>query len=312
MIGGIMLVFSKNVLPSRMGESISFDFPEFGIAYQRYWEKDDISIEYNILQDISDTIINIPYKLDASDFKVGKVKGKEFTVYHPNHDSTHAIRQWVTAQSLLTSIDALGSGRWKGVVANLTLQEKACIRLVAFCLRIGRLNEDSVHVGSQHILRSAEMFEIIASQLGFEDTLVQNISAAMSQGKPKLIEEARYNGFSGDDNEQKLDKAKLAREVLNMVHRMDLVRCWNSKRLAKYQAIKKPIVKSLNYLLEDAEMAETLSVAYLRFACTLCEETGNKVKVVELDVDSLYKMNLKARCTESLAPCAEKLLKIKL
>lgn len=307
-----MLVFSKNVLPSRTGESIAFDFPKFGIAYQRYWEKDDIFIEYNILQDISDTIINIPYKLEASDFKIGKIKGKAFTVYHPNHGSTHAIRQWVMVQNLLTSTGVLGSERWKNIVANFTSQEKASIRLAAFCLRIGRLNEDSVHIGSQHILRSAEMFEIMASQLGFKNILIQNISDAMSQGKPKIIEEARYNGFSGDDNEKKLDKAKLVREVLNMVHRMDLVRCWSSKGLAKYQAIKNPIVKSLNYLLEDAEMAETLSIAYLRFACTLCEETGNKVKVLELDVHSPYKMNLKARCTESVAPCAEKLLKIKL
>jgi len=307
-----MLVFTQAVLPSRNGELIEFDFPKFGRDSQKYWEQSDLSIEYDILQKISDIIINIPYKLTPSDFKVGRIKDKNFTVYHPNHDSTHALRQWITSQKILTNIGDMGSQRWQSIVLAFTLQEQACIRLAAFCLRIGRLNEDSVHAGSQHMLRSAEMFKTVASQLGFDIALIQNISDAMHLRKPKFIEEERYNGLLGKDNEQKLDKAKLAREVLNMVHRMDLVRCWDSKGMAKYQAIRQPVLKSLNYLLEDTEKAEILSEAYLRFACSLCVKTGSKVKLLELGVNTPYKINLKAQCTESLAPCAEKLLKVKL
>tara|TARA_R110002110_G_scaffold415807_1_gene656407 strand:- start:15994 stop:16923 length:930 start_codon:yes stop_codon:yes gene_type:complete len=304
-----MLIFRKNVLPSKTGKSIEFDFPEFGKKHTKYWEK-TLLLEWDVLQTISDVIINIPYKLDISDFKVGKVNSKEFTVFHPNHDSTHATRQWIISQRLLTSISEMGSNRWRNIAKSFTREENACVRLAAFCLRIGRLNEDSVHLGSQHVLRSAQMFQILATQLGFGLSLLRNIAEAMSKGKPKFIAQERYNGFEGEEDEQKLDKAKLAREVLNMTHRMDLVRCWDSKGTKKYKAIKEPIVKSLHYLLEDAEMAEILSVAYLRFACKLCECTGSKVKVLELDVHAPYQIDLKASCTQSLGDCAEKLLSL--
>lgn len=290
--------------------SISFTIPKFNIEHQFYWLKDK-KVLIDIMQKISDITINQAYQLAPELFLNAKLDDKAFKIYRPNHDVTHAMRQFFYAQRLLITIQESGPERWKNVTLKLTQEETAILTLASFCLRIGRLNEDSDKSGSKHKLYSARLFEYIANQLGFSVELVNNVRDAMYCKKPKLRETERYNGFSGISEELKLDKAKFFREVFYLSHHVDLVRCWGSKGEHKFNAIYEPILKHLLYLLEDKDQSESSTISLMNYAANACIATGNKVYLIspehKLHFDEKYRKGLKARCVKDVGHCFKKL-----
>ncbi len=298
---------SVEVAPAQDGTRIIFSIPTFQLSFKFFWTKES-SVFAEVLQTIANTIINQAYKLTPEVFFEAKYNDETVQLYHPNHDTTHAIRQMIYGQRYLELTEIHGQKIWMDTLKECTPEEIACMLLAFYCLRIGRITEEGVH---QHTLRSAQLFELLATQLGFIDLLVANIKAAMHDSKPTLADKHRYNGFAGT-SEVQFRKALLVHKLVEIVHRVDLVRCWDSKGELKFQVIRDPLVKALTGLLGDEALAKRVAIEFMNYACRLCVETGNKVNLKELGFEHpKYDKGLKIQSTKRVDACIERLLSLR-
>lgn len=280
----ILTLYLKN----NNGDTVSFEIPKFDYPYKFYWEK-SLKIELEILQKIVDISINKPYPLEPNTYLSTKLHGEPFKIYRQNHDSTHGLRQYFYIDYLLTSLKKSATSEWVNIIDSLTTAEIAILKLSAFCLRIGRLNEANKKQGSLHEIHSSELFESIAAQLGFNENLIKNTKNAMIKSK---ADEMINNDIS---------VTHIFYKFLDMAHRADLVRCWNSKEDKKFPSIYNKLVSEFLFFVNDLSSSEKRSIELMDYAAKACIMTGNKVKLFSpqhsIEYNYPYVKRKKAKCT---------------
>lgn len=291
---------------------VVFHVPRFSAHHQKYWEKKK-AVKLDILQKIADTVISQPYQLDPELYLQTTYQKEKIKLYRPNHDAVHAARVYAYSKQIMRIIMREAPTRWQNVISQLTAPEQAILFLGAFCLRLGRLNEDSGR-GSKHTLYSAILFEQIANQLGFNPNLVANTKEAMYCKAPRSEDRSRYHGFTGESEQISLDKATLFNKVFSLSHKADLVRCWDAKGDQKFDAIYQPLVHGLHQFLENEAQSTQYSLNLLNYAANACIATGNKVHL-DSPTNNIhyaygYNKKKKAKCVKDITYCLDKISQI--
>lgn len=232
---------------------------------KQYWIK-DTSLKIQLYQQLSHTLINQPYA-DEPDYKI---KHGTTIIYHPNHDTSHSIRQAQYSAYFLSLIQTLGLPAFQSVSENFTPEELACFELAAFLLRVGRSNERDGLADTSNQKRSASLFQAIGLALGFNTSLVEALAYCVEftyQSWPteKMMHHA--SAFSGDRLFQ-TNKLALMKQLLHLCHHIDLVRCF-----ADINRIE-PVCQSILTNLIDAKNLKPAVIISLNYARACCALTG--------------------------------------
>lgn len=257
-------------MPHFSFDSIShFDHPyhaEMTILpeWQHFWLTGRSSAP--IYQAIVDRIINQPYVDTPNDL----VRSGDTTIFHPNHDATHAVRQAINTRFFHQLILHHGNDAFKQVAASLTIEEQEALQLAAFLFRAGRTNELGGVADPKNAIRSAELFKGIAAALGFEPSLVQTFYYCIGYTYThfKDVDATHlHEGLSGDDA-LKQKKFDLVKRLLQLSHHTDLVRCFNDEK-----DISTANQENLSTLI-SSDNVDVINAITLHYARASCEITG--------------------------------------
>ncbi len=207
--------------------------------------------------------------------------------YRPNHNGTHSARQVALLDSLFDLIATKGNSAAKQLYKDLSKEEIFNLRLAAYFLRAGRVDESN-HLDppiDDYNTRSALIYENYAKQLGIS-------SQTIDWCKKLIINSCKQS--HDRDIEMDIDpKSKFAFVLLSLVYELDLVRCFDTQKMN--HAISK-IKNQLNYLTSHHSFS-SLKPNYLnlliQYAKDLCKATGCKR---ELDHDQGNR-NLFMKCS---------------
>lgn len=179
-----------------------------------------------------------------------------------NHNGTHSSRQ---ARMLEVWFDLMERGRGKDLLASLTEEEKIHLKLAAYLLRSGRIDESSHHDPNpdDYYTRSALIYEAYANQLkASKETIFWVKNLIVNSCKPKGVRDAGID----------LDlKSKFAWDALSIVHELDLIRCYSKNRIHTSQ---KPTVKAMLLSYFDETEAKEILDPLFEFSKGLCKATG--------------------------------------
>lgn len=259
---------------SSKGNKVNIDVPNFDEDVQHYWQTNQDLLNTGILQNISDHVINIPYA-DAPNDKVIDSRGN--IVYRPNHDTTHAMRQLAYVSPLLSFIQTNGNQQFKSAANNLTKEEIECMKIAAFCFRAGRTNEIGGVRDTTNAKRSAKLFREIAHNIGFNRQLVDSVATCMSTHIPHDGPDQDYPvaGLQGSPAEQ-LAKSKVIKNILDMSHHADLVRCWHD---SPKEPIYDVIQAKMQFLTGEQDRSNAATKHLLNLAKVYCHMTGTSVVI---------------------------------
>lgn len=152
---------------STLGRVMQIDLkPMTGFA--NFWNKSKDSSP--VWQIIADTYINRPY-LDIPRIFGGfyDISHDGFTVYHRNHDVTHAVRQKHYAQMYIDIFRKNGNVKTKQAAEFIqsSSEVQSCLELAIFLCRSGRTNEKAGKDDPSNAKRSAALFAKVAQELGY-------------------------------------------------------------------------------------------------------------------------------------------------
>lgn len=236
---------------------------EINPEWHSYWLNE--GNPFGLYQAISDAIINKPYA-DLPDYLI---PFKNEIIYHPNHDTSHAIRQSVNTQYFLSLIRTHGTAQVKATANLLTVEELEALKLAGFLFRAARTNELGGEHDPQNAVRSAELFKAIALEIGFESGLVESFyyCIAYTYTYPPDMDTSRvHEGFNGEV-ETRLEKLNVIKRLLHLSHHTDLVRCFHDEHVAKAN------MENLAVLVQP-ESVEAINEITLEYARASCETTG--------------------------------------
>ncbi|WP_367607806.1 SidE phosphodiesterase domain-containing protein [Legionella sp. W05-934-2] len=229
--------------------------------YQYYWNG---HTPYALFSVLSADIIEIPYADAPTDYeyRFGNI------AFHTNHGTNHAIRQYILIKNSLDFIKREGNTVSKQTANQLTQEEKACIELAGFLFRSGRTNELGWSEDTTYGQRSAEIFRHVAGQLGFNDTLIDLIAQSFDYHSDLKVTKPLLN----QTIQQTSQKAQLFRDLLELSHESDLVRC--ETKSAKLQSSIETI---LTRVLPNAYDVKTSATSFLHLAAELNRKTGARI-----------------------------------
>lgn len=199
-------------------------------------------------------------------------------IYRPNHNGTHSARQ---ARHLEALFSLLSHNRHP-LLKTLTDEQKLNLKLAAYFLRAGRVDESSHKTppADDYLTRSALIYQAYATKLGVSkevrDWIFQHIK---NSSKP-----ISYTPF-------KKKKDIGCHSLLSIVHELDLIRCFGP-------TLYKKSIKSIESYLNILELYPdtNLLVGYAR---RLCEATGSERRYdLAAGNDALF-----ATCSENGAYC---------
>ncbi|CAM4425756.1 MAG: hypothetical protein LEGION0403_FIIPPAGN_01012 [Legionella sp.] len=230
-----------------------------------------------IWQILADNYINKPY-LDVPVLFRGYVDitHDNFTVHHRNHDTTHAVRQRLYAQNYLDLIQNYGNEEYAPLATEINNNDelKACLELAIYLCRSGRTNEKSGKDDPSNAKRSAELFTVVAIEMGFDPDLVNFLKFAIGTHAPKL--ENHPDLVDKLPGEHQLTLAHLLKGVIDLSHHTDLVRC---KVGPPTEPVREQIDDELGDFLDPKKIdVKRATTNFLVHATQLCQMTGTRVK----------------------------------
>ncbi|MDR3504277.1 MAG: SidE phosphodiesterase domain-containing protein [Legionella sp.] len=275
------MVGKKNpsvVLPiksSTLGRRMEVDLEPLQ-DFKHFWQ-DGEGDQSNIWQVLADNYINKPY-LDVPALFRGyiDITHDNFTVHHRNHDTTHAVRQRLYAQNYLDLIQNYGNEEYAPIATEINNNNelKACLELAIYLCRSGRTNEKSGKDDPSNAKRSAELFAVVATEMGFDPDLVNFLKFAIGTHAPKL--ENHQDLVEKLPGEHKLALAHLLKGVIDLSHHTDLVRC---KVGPPKEPVREQIDEELGEFLDPKKIdVERATTNFLVHATQLCKMTGTRVK----------------------------------
>lgn len=247
---------------------------------------------FALYQAISTSIINQPYA-DRPDDLLTYFRQ---TIYHPNHDSSHAIRQSVNTQYFLAMVKEHGLPQVKIAASALTVEENEALKLAGFLFRAARTNELPGEQDPQNAVRSAELFKAIALELEFDKGLVDSLFYCIAYTytyPPDLDISTVHQGFVGTP-ELKLEKLNLIKRLLHLSHHTDLVRCFGEAHVSKTN-------KENLAALMVPEHVDHLDRVTLDYARSCAEATGTPYFTDDNHVLNYPPLYLKARALTDVA-----------
>jgi hypothetical protein len=200
--------------------------------------------------------LNKRYAIKNYICKVGKA-----IIHRPNHNGTHSARQMRCLEALFDLIEKDGLSSAKTEFKKLTVEEKLNLKLAAYFLRAGRVDESS-HKDPQpddYYTRSASIYGAYASQLGVKPEVIE-------WTKKLIIDSCKPMKLCVEAN--KSDKSRFAYQLLTIVHELDLVRCFDKKHI---KTNAKSTEKQLTTLVNNAGKRVTQLYDYSK---KLCAATG--------------------------------------
>ncbi|AUH73220.1 SidE phosphodiesterase domain-containing protein [Legionella sainthelensi] len=253
---------------------------------------------------ISRDIIERPYHYDPH--KVFNAQGKKIdkypfskannteppekipgvAVYKQNHGTGHALRQMIYTDAIINkmAVDGNSKGRAIAQAINSNPEIKSALKLAAYCKRIGRtLDHEKDNRGPATIYskRSADIFEQIAKELGFNHNLIQIIKEGMLEhtlNKKHTLDS--YQDVAGINGKA---LRYFTENVLMSAHRIDLTRIFSVRRGA--------LENSLQYYFDNSQLKEVVN-NLVEMGCKANAMTGNKVAHQEAGVNYTYKPSL--------------------
>jgi SidE phosphodiesterase (PDE) domain len=283
-----------------MGSTAVFSWNSLS-QHQNFWKQPPtkrVNSFMSVVQEISNSIIERPYHYDkhkiitkngSIDFndpsfkKTGNynppVKNTNIGVYKQNHGTGHALRQMVYTEKLLDWIAANGNAKGAQLAKSINSnpQLKEAVKLAAFCKRIGRTldyesdNNRPNGVPTIYSKRSAQMFEKMAHEMGFNQELVKILKHAMYEPAPKNMSHGDIDGINGKE------LFAFSHAVFEASHKSDLTRIFKVKRSL--------IKKDLNQFVEAKDL-DRLSRKLVELGCKANELTGNPVKKQEAPINN--------------------------
>lgn len=276
------------LIQSHENNPVFIEIPDNLSDYAYYWVKSpNPKGLYNLL---GAQIINQPYA-DKAQYTLTVEKGphKGFKVHHHNHDVSHAVRKVVGIRKVLSLIEQDGFKAYQRSSNQLDSQERACLELASFCQRAGRTNELGGMEDPSNAQRSRQIFEIIATQLGFSSRLIQSISHAMTNFEQRQFD---IHGFTGTRFQEKMNKARMVTSALTLNHCMDLVRIWKVR--GKVNLALKPMLNTLF----PAHKVENLANSLVEYSLKVGEATGTVVYDIDGQAKNKQDVILKAKVAQ--------------
>ncbi len=246
---------------------------DFLPQYQRFWERDPSLGESPLWDELATRVINRPY-LDGIwpiSHSIYDLKHAGRTVYHRNHDVSHAMRQRLYVQQFLNLVATQGNPTYQPIAKEIMAdrQLSSCLELAIFMCRAGRTNEQSGKEDPSNAKRSANLFAAIAERLGYEPRLIQFVNFCVANHKPTFSDE--LIAIIGSR-----EKAQLIKNILNASHHLDLVRC---KSGFEHETIKDAICHDLELFVDTGSLDLDFTVqGMMHSAATACALTGTRVK----------------------------------
>ena len=208
---------------------------------------------------------NSPYPMKISDTNPPldfQVDGRY--VYRPNHNGTHSARQVRYLEALFDLIEKKGNKEVQTALNELTGEEKFNLKLGAYFLRVGRVDESDHRTPfpDNYARRSAQIYEQYAKQLGVRSEVIDWVKM--------LIE----NSCKAPSHHVSSTKNKLGYMLLIMVHEIDLVRCYGKK----FFNTKLSLIRNyLNYFVNNnisSRDKDVLRDKLVTLGQDLCRATG--------------------------------------
>ncbi len=202
--------------------------------------------------------LNKPYPLGDWPMRIG-----DLVAYRPNHNGTHSARQTACIDALFDLLMSKGDANKKSIFNSLTDEEKMNLRLAAYFLRSGRVDESKITEppADNYNARSALIYESYAKQLG--------VSSKTIDWTKKLIfyscKPNRPKDFDADP------KNKLGYTFLSLVHELDLVRCYSPEKMEDPMS---KIKKHLGYFISDSVKRNRCMEQLIQYSKDLCQATG--------------------------------------
>lgn len=196
--------------------------------------------------------VNIPYAY-RNDFEMFYKCGLSRQL----HNGTHSARQVRCIEALFDLVRKRGSENSKKHLASFSEHEVLNIKLAAYFLRTGRVDEESHKSGDDYYQRSALIYEAYARQLRIQEPTIQWTKMLINHScKPITLENPRD---------------QFTHQLLSTSHNLDLVRCSSVK---EYEGVMKKVRESLERLgIDPLATLEPLK----NFAIALCQATGSKL-----------------------------------
>ncbi|MFJ1267717.1 SidE phosphodiesterase domain-containing protein [Legionella lytica] len=268
-----LLVNGKNKAAIDLPENLALSHDKHRVVFSsrevssfaEYWKTQSYDKLFTLFEQLSQDLMEVPYVDEPND----SVSFKGQVAYHPNHGTTHGLRQYSLSKQYLELIQQNGSEVFRGLAESLTIEERACLHLAAFLFRVGRTNELSWSTDPNYGPRSAEIFKKIALELEFDSQLVNMLTLSFDYHK----DHSQQLDLSPQDR----NKMLLFTKILKLSHESDLVRCYE-----KYEEIKKPVADELHQLLAPEQEHEKIADSYLEYAATLCRMTGAPINALTL------------------------------
>ncbi|STX36885.1 SidE phosphodiesterase domain-containing protein [Legionella feeleii] len=297
---------------SSFGYTMSIDLAPLN-QFKKFWQHNANTNKSGIWQCLANNYINRPY-LDIPSV-IAKysynLQHDNYTVYHRNHDVTHAVRQRHYAQNYLEIIAKYGKDEFSTLAEAIIndAEVKTCLELAIFLCRSGRTNEQSGRDDPNNAKRSSELFTEVATRLGFDKGLIEFLAFSIATHKPDF---AKYKDLvsklPGNDKEK---LAKLLYRIIDLSHHTDLVRC---KTGGPDQPVRKDIEHELSELLAENKVNVPNAVSnLLTYAIQACKTTGTCVKYQEFGRENTdYDAQLKVLHTKDVLWSMGELQKVEL
>jgi len=213
---------------------------------------------------------NTPYRIspqsinDRSD-ALCTIKGVPLYRYH--HNGTHSARQVRGLEAVIDLIQKQASPEKQAIFKSFREEEKTNLKLAAYLMRAGRLDERGWQAKDPYAKRSAEVYAAYAQQLGVDRTLIDDTMLAITDA-------CKHDKF--DPRVLSDPKIKMAYELLSTLHEMDLVR--QKRREAFFEEEGTSFVELQNRLVEILGKDKTIVSPFIKtlfvFASNLCTATG--------------------------------------
>ncbi|NDH08309.1 MAG: hypothetical protein EBY16_01595 [Gammaproteobacteria bacterium] len=259
--------------------------------YQQFWLKktdkreDDLN---RIMDIISKDLMEKDYSEEGKSGQYNLRNNEGEIAYHPNHGTSHGLRQREYQIQYLELIKQQGSTEFQIAAQHLTEQELEIMKLSAFMHRLGRTNERGFFEDSLYGPRSQQIFTAIASDLGFEQSLIEFVAGTMSnfrsdddlkkQNSHDCSADPVFTAFQDLPKGCARQKAILFERLIEMGHQTDLVRCWVQHQ---YGPVHAAISKRFDGILEDGCDPSQLTEKFLLMATELCKGSGAPIRLLK-------------------------------
>jgi len=263
--------------------------------HKQYWLKPDDEARGRVIEIISQDLMEQDYSEVLNKHrKNDNITHNGKIAHHPNHGTSHGLRQKEHQTQYLELIKQRGTPLYQEAASNLTAEELAIMKLAAYMYRLGRTNELPFYEDPLYRPRAAQIFRQVAKELEFNPDLIELIAGTMNvfRSIAELQEQdngqgpmLQVKGIQDVPLASARQKAILFERLIEMGHLTEWVRCYYPRRLSTARGL---IAFRLKGMLSSPSQADKIVGLFLQGAAQLNKITGDSVSMLEgisVDID---------------------------